>query len=606
MIEAVVRSCLSLFFKTSSNLHAGLIDKSPEKHGGQLVAQVLHEHGVKYIFTLVGGHISPILVSCEEIGIKVIDTRHEVNAAFAADAVARLSGVPGVVAVTAGPGLTNVITAIKNAQMAESPLILIGGAAASLLKGRGALQDIDQIALFKPICKFVATVERVKDIPVVLRKAFQIAQSGTPGPVFIEMPIDALYPYTSVVKEVVPESKAKGFSITNWYLSNYVSRLFAGAWEPQPLTPLPVDIPIATASQIKSAAALLRSAKHPVFVIGSQATLPPTPPANLQAALEKIGAPCFLGGMSRGMLGRDSPIQFRHCRKEALRDADVVILLGSVCDFRLGYGRVLSRKSKIIAVNRDRKALLQNSDMFWSPSLAIQADVGSFVVALAETLGGYSVPAEWISNLRSKDDAKAQANSKKGTEQLDFINPVKLLELLETRLPDNAILVADGGDFVGTAAYILKPRGPLQWLDPGAFGTLGVGAGFALGAKLARPDSEVWIIYGDGSCGYSIVEYDTFVRHKIPVISLVGNDACWGQIAREQIPMFNTGVACNLVHTNYHDVAAGFGCKGIKISTIDEADAALGEAQAAAANGTPVLINALLGKSNFREGSISV
>lgn len=596
-----------------TRLHvSGTIEKSPSKHGGQLVAQVLQSHGVKQIFTLAGGHISPILVACEQSGIRVIDTRHEVSAVFAADAVARMSGVVGVVAVTAGPGLTNTVTAIKNAQMAESPVLLLGGAAASLLKGRGALQDINQMSLFKPLCKYCATITSVKDIIPILREAICAAQSGVPGPVFVEFPIDTLYPYTSVVENVTPQSKTSGKvtlaqRVTNWYLNNYVERLFAGAWEPRDTSPLPVQLPKYKSSDLATCVALLQSAKRPVFVLGSQCTLPPTNINDLRASLEKLGVPCFLGGMSRGLLGRNSPIQMRHVRKDALRDADVVILAGSVCDFRLGYGRVLSRKSKIVAVNRNRENMLKNSDMFWTPFLAVESDVGSFITALAEAAGAYKCPMDWVISLQKKDAVKEEQNEAKGLDVPDkLINPVHLLQQLEQELDDNTILVADGGDFVATAAYVLRPRAPLSWLDPGAFGTLGVGGGFAIGAKAARPDCEIWIIYGDGSCGYSIAEFDTLVRHKLPCVALIGNDASWGQIAREQVPMFQSSVACDLSPCNYQVVAEGYGAQGTLISDHSQIARAIAEAQEHVRSGVPFVINALLAKSSFREGSISV
>jgi len=229
------------------------VESSSKRHGGELVADFLKSHGVRYIFTLVGGHISPILVAAEKLGIRIVDTRHEVSAVFAADAVARMSGTVGVAAVTAGPGLTNTITAIKNAQMAESPLLLIGGAAASILKGRGALQDIDQMALFKPLCKYCATVSSVRNIVPVLKKALQEAQSGTPGPVFVEFPIDTLYPYEMVAKEIGVKGESKSFmqSVVNWYMNNYLQNLYAGAWDPRDTKPLKVNIPFASTEEMQ-------------------------------------------------------------------------------------------------------------------------------------------------------------------------------------------------------------------------------------------------------------------------------------------------------------------------------------------------------------------
>lgn len=591
----------------------GKVETESQRHGGELVMKVLKEQGVKFVFTLVGGHISPILVSCEKNGIRVVDTRHEVTAVFAADAVARMSGVPGVAAVTAGPGLTNTITAVKNAQMAESPLVLIGGAAATLLKGRGALQDIDQMALFKPLCKYCVTVTRVRDIVPLLRRAFYEAQSGTPGPVFVEFPIDTLYPYPMVLREigadgVDPKKKPSLMqSVVKWYLTNHINRQFAGAWDEQDCSPIPPSIPTASIATVTKAADILRNAKKPIIVLGSQATLPPVPATELKKHLEALGVPCFLAGMCRGLLGRKSPLHIRQHRSDALKEADVIILAGCVTDFRMGYGRKLNRRAKIIAINRDSKQLHLNDDMFWKATVSAQGDVGTFIQQLAGLAAGKTTfPETWLNMLQARDKIKETKNEAKGADKTEFINPIRLHQLLENRMDDNSIIVADGGDFVGTAAYILRPRGPLCWLDPGAFGTLGVGGGFALGAKLCRPDAEVWVIYGDGTVGYSIAEFDTFARHNVPIIAVVGNDACWTQIAREQVPMFNSGVACDLVRNDYHVVAQGYGGEGLVVSETDKLEETYTAAKAAAKAGKPVLINAYIGKTDFREGSISV
>lgn len=588
------------------------VDKATKRNGGDIVGDVLKAHGIKYIFTLVGGHISPILVACERLGMKVIDTRHEVTSVFAADAVARMSGTVGVAAVTAGPGLTNTVTAVKNAQMAESPVLLIGGAAATLLKGRGALQDIDQMSLFKPLCKYCATITKVRDIVPILKTALKEAQSGTPGPVFVEFPIDVLYPYEIVysqlgVKEKGPVSFVQ--RIVNWYLRNHISNLFAGAFEQRDLNPLKPVIPKASSSQVQKSIELISKAKRPLILVGSQATLPPVPAEELRKSLEKIGIPCFLGGMARGLLGQYSPIQPRQKRGEALKEADVVILAGAVADFRLSYGRTFSRKSKIIAVNRSKEQLLKNSDMFWKPTIAIEGDVASFITEVANGLKGYKCDSEWVQKLKDKDNDKESANRKKSEEKTEkHLNPLKVLMQTEEVMTDNTVMVADGGDFVSTAAYILRPRAPLHWLDPGAFGTLGVGGGFALGAKLCRPDCDVWIIYGDGSLGYSIAEFDTFTRHKVPVIALVGNDAAWTQIEREQVPMFGSSVACKLDYLSYETIAVGYGGKGYRLDRTneDKIKDVLRQAIKDNKDGHSVLVNALIGTTNFREGSISV
>ncbi|TRZ06611.1 hypothetical protein HGM15179_020498, partial [Zosterops borbonicus] len=305
----------------------------------------------------------------------------------------------------------------------------------------------------------------------------------------------------------------------------------------------------------------------------------------------------------------------------------------TVCDFRLSYGRLFGRGAAVVAVNRDRAQLLRNADVFWRPRLAVQGDPGSLVVSLARSLQGFSCPQEWLQRLRQAEaDTERRNRAKAAVSPPCHLNPLALLQGLEQVLPPQSLLVADGGDFVGTAAYIVRPRRPLAWLDPGPFGTLGVGGGFALGAKLCRPEAEVWVLYGDGSLGFSLMEFDTFVRHKVPVIALVGNDAGWTQISREQLPLLGSAVGCRLAFSDYHAVAEALGGRGflldsaggdtkgdIKGDTGDTGDspgdsgdigdrvvAVLRAAQAECHRGHPVLVNALLGPSDFREGSVSV
>ncbi|KAK1342585.1 hypothetical protein QTO34_015351 [Cnephaeus nilssonii] len=600
------------------------VDKVSIRHGGESVAAVLKAHGVKFLFTLVGGHISPLLVACEKLGIRVVDTRHEVTAVFAADAVARLTGTVGVVAVTAGPGLTNTVTAVKNAQIAQSPVLLLGGAASTLLQHRGALQAIDQMSLFRPLCKFCASVHRVRDIMPTLRTAMAAAQSGTPGPVFVELPIDVLYPYFMVQKEMVPAKPPKGLMgrAVYWYLENYLANLFAGAWEPRPEGPLPLDIPQASPQQVQRCVEILSRAKRPLVVLGSQALLPPTPASklrpvvtltsvylDLQGCRGDSGCPLLPGRDGTGAAGPKPPPAHRQNRSAALKKADVVLLAGVVCDFRLSYGRVLSRSSKIIIVNRNRKEMLINSDMFWKPQEAVQGDVGSFVLKLVEGLQGQTWASDWAEELRQADQQKEKSFREKAMMPVSqHLNPVRVLQLVEETLPDNSILVVDGGDFVGTAAHLVQPRGPLCWLDPGAFGTLGVGAGFALGAKLCRPDTEVWCLFGDGAFGYSLIEFDTFVRHKIPVMALIGNDAGWTQISREQVPSLGSNVACGLAYTDYHKAAMGLGAQGLLLSreNEDQVVKVLRDAQQQCQDGHPVVVNILIGRTDFRDGSIAV
>ncbi len=578
------------------------------QNGGDRVAEVLARQGVRTLFTLCGGHISPILVSAKRRGIHIVDVRDEANAVFAADATARLTGIPGVAAVTAGPGVTNTITAIKNAQLAQSPVILLGGATATVLKGRGALQDIDQLALFAPHVKWATTVSRVRGLVPTLERAFRVALEGVPGPVFVELPVDLLYGEETVREfygakaagdiKTLPDLALQG------YLRLHLARVFAGKDSKVPGERVVVPGDRAEPSQVARALDMLGAAKRPVFVLGSQVTLVPDTIEQTIQSLERLGAPVFLSGMARGLLGKKHPLWFRHQRTQALREADLVCLLGVPCDFRLNYGRQIGARTKLIAVNRSREDARKNR----RPQLLVDSDPALFLDSLAtlaasQRLGPFG---SWLDTLREHDDKRETQIRAEADAQSELVNPLAACRALDEALDDNSVLVADGGDFVATASYITAPRRPLSWLDPGVFGTLGVGAGFALGAKLARPDAEVWIVYGDGSAGYTLMEFDTFARHRIPVIAVVGNDAGWTQIARDQVVLLGDEVGTVLARTEYHRMVEALGGKGFVVTRADELAATFQEAKACARSGVPVLVNIHIAKSEFRKGSISM
>jgi acetolactate synthase-1/2/3 large subunit len=575
-------------------------------NGGDRIARVLRAHGVEFLFTLCGGHISPILKGAKDAGIRVVDVRHEATAVFAADAVARISGIPGVAAVTAGPGATNTITAVKNAQLAQSPVILLGGAAATALQGRGALQDIDQMALFKPHVKWAKAVTRVRDLAPVLGKAFHVARSGVPGPVFVECPVDLLYD-EAVIREWYAASTPKGNSLSDRFVRGYLNyqarRIFsaAGSADDAVIEVAPMSSsPDVIGRSVKRIAA----AERPLLVVGSQALVDAGHADAVATAIERLGIPVYLSGMARGLMGKSHALHHRHQRRKALREADLVLLAGVPSDFRLDYGRNVRRSACLISANRSRLDLKRNR----RPDIAALADAGLFLRQLADALGTSpsSCWHEWQNTLLARDrDREAEIDSN-ASRSGEFINPVALCRSIDAGLPDNSIIVADGGDFVGTASYIVKPRSPLSWLDPGVFGTLGCGAGFALGASLCRPDHEVWVLFGDGSVGYALAEFDTFVRHNIPVIAVVGNDAGWTQIAREQVKMLHDDVGTVLARSDYHKVAAALGGRGILLKSADQTVASLREAQDAAVDGVPVLLNSWLDRTDFREGSLSM
>ena len=576
-------------------------------NGGDRIASVCRSHGVEFLFTLCGGHISPILKGAKDAGIRVIDVRHEATAVFAADAVARLTGIPGVAAVTAGPGATNTITAIKNAQLAQSPVVLLGGAAATILKGRGALQDIDQMALFKPHVKWAHAVTRVRDLAPTIRQAFQVARSGVPVPVFVECPVDLLYD-EAVIRGWYAASTPRGNALPDRalraYLNHSVGRLFAAVDDATDETTGEVAAMPPPSRAIARTAARIARAERPVLVVGSQALVDASQAAAVAAAIERIGIPVYLSGMARGLMGVAHPLHRRHRRRNALREADLVVLAGVPSDFRLDYGRNVRRNACLISANRSRIDLRRNR----RPDIGVIADAGIFLRDLAAELEP-DVSARWNgwqASLVARDTERELEIDRDAGSSAEFVNSVGLCRSIDARLPGSSVIVADGGDFVGTASYIVKPRKPLGWLDPGVFGTLGCGAGFALGASLCRPDHEIWALFGDGSVGYALAEFDTFVRHNIPVIAVVGNDASWAQIAREQVKMLADDVGTVLARSDYHEVATALGGCGLLLQHADQTAACLREAQAAAGNGVPALVNTWLDRSDFREGSLSM
>ncbi|MFW2390193.1 MAG: thiamine pyrophosphate-binding protein [Polyangiales bacterium] len=578
--------------------------------GGSIIGGVLAARGVKQLFTLCGGHISPILIGAEANDIKVVDVRDEVSAVFAADAVARMTGVPGVAAVTAGPGVTNTVTAVKNAQLAQSPILIFGGAAATLLKGRGALQDIDQISLMEPITKWAISIKKVASIGPTVEKALDLAQDGVPGPVFIEVPIDVLYPEEMVREMFMNESGVKdaknlGSKALELYMRGHLYRQFHQphvSLIPPARDSLPPK-PSNKSPHITKVASLLRDAERPALVIGSQALVNSRDADSIADAVNKLGVPTWLGGMARGLLGQHSEIQFRHKRTAALKEADVVVVAGFPFDFRMGYGRSISSRATLVAANLSASEMRKNR----RPEIPVHMHAGDFLRELASVAGPDLGPWDsWFDTLRAREVARDEEIAEQAKAPSDLVNPLHLFQRIEEKMADDAVLVVDGGDFVATASYILRPRKPLSWLDPGVFGTLGVGGGFAVGASLVRPDKEVWLIYGDGSSAYSLAEMDTCVRHGLAPIAVIGTDGSWAQIAREQVPMMGTDVGTVLNRTPYHEVGQGYGAVGLLLDDPAKIDETLDEAKAIAASGKPVVLNVMIASTDFRKGSISV
>jgi acetolactate synthase-1/2/3 large subunit len=539
-------------------------------HGGRLVSQALKRHGVSHLFTLCGGHIQSIYDGCLDDGIRVVDVRHEQTAGHAADGYARVTGKPGVCAVTAGPGVTDVVTAVANAQRAGIPMVVLGGAGPTFYADMGSLQDMDTVALLRPISKWATRVTDIKRIPEYIDAAMRVAQAGVPGPVYLELPLDILMNFHDD-SELPPTGPA----------------------EP----PRPAGDPNA----IARAAELLRNAERPMFIIGSQLRWSPARDAARRLA-EASAAPIFVNGMARGSIPASNPNLFARSRKQAMASADVIVVFGTPFDFRVEYGRAFNAQAKIIQVDLDGAEIGRNR----SVDVAIHGDSGLVLDQILAAMGGQGPQRpEWVEQIRA---AEVRSRSKMAAEidsSSNPPNPLRVCAELGKRLGKDDIIIGDGGDFVATAAYVLSLEWPQLWMDPGPLGTLGVGPGYAMAAKLLRPQSNVVFVYGDGSFGFHALEFEAMVRQNIPVVAVIGNDAAWMQIRRGQVEMFpeDRCVATALDYTRYDRVVEALGGFGAYVETVDELGPAL---DAAFASGKPACVNVKIARSEFRKGSISV
>ncbi|TMQ02984.1 MAG: thiamine pyrophosphate-binding protein, partial [Deltaproteobacteria bacterium] len=393
-----------------------------------------------------------------------------------------------------------------------------------------------------------------------------------------------------------------GAKAVELYIRGHLYRQFRAPAMPE--VHVPVKLPSLRGDNgIERAAEAIKTAQRPVFVIGSQALVGVKDPGRLARALGMLGVPVFLGGMARGLLGRSHELQLRHNRGDALKRADVIVVCGFPFDFRLGYGRGFNRDATLIAANLSPHELRKNR----KPDIAIEMHAGEFLIAVADRISSAGDRWRgWLDELRARERARDAEIAGRAQPSGELVDPIHFFLRLEEAMADDAVLVVDGGDFVATASYIVRPRAPLSWLDPGAFGTLGVGGGFALGAAMVRPGKEIWLVWGDGSSAYTLAEFDSYIRHGVAPIAVIGNDASWAQIAREQVEVLGTTLGCDLRRTDYHRVAEGYGGVGLALTEGARVDGVLAEAKAIAKTGRPVCINVHLRKTDFRKGSISM
>ncbi len=538
-------------------------------HGGRLVARALRRHGVEHLFTLCGGHIQAIYDGCLDEGIRVVDVRHEQTAGHAADAYSRVSLRPGVCAVTAGPGVTDVVTAVANAQRAGVPMICLGGAGPLALADMGSLQDMDAVGLMRSITKSAVRVAETRRIEEYVDAAFRIAQSGTPGPVFLELPLDVLMNFAAEAEGARP--------------------------------PAPIARPGAAPGDVEKVAALLAQAERPMLIVGSELRFSTRPEA-LADFLADVKLPCFVSGMARGALPAGHPSFFSRVRKTALKGTDLLIALGVPFDFRLDYGRpgTLAPAAKIVHVGIEAESLGKNRAV----DVAVHSDPGLFLAALREAVKSKECPS-WLSTLRTEEISRQQKLEAEIANSGDPPNPLRVCAEIGARLGPDDIVIGDGGDFVATAANVIPLAWPQLWMDPGPLGTLGIGPGFAMAAKLLRPNSRVVIVYGDGSFGLHALEFEALIRQKLPVVSVIGNDAAWMQIRRGQVQFYGEprAVATGLEYTRYERVVEALGGKGFWVDKLSELGPAL---DAAFSSDVASCVNVKLGASDFRKNAISV
>ena len=527
--------------------------------GGQLVAKMLKAEGVQTLFTLSGLHIAPIYAGCVEEGIRVVDTRHEQAAAHAADATARLTRGIGVAAVTAGPGVTDALTGIANANAANVPVLLLGGAAPISNQSRGSLQEMEQVDLFTRITKWADRVPSAELVPAYLAKAFRIMMSGRPGPVFLELAWDVLLQ-----------------TVQNPKLPTQYRTLAKTAGDPE---------------YIRRAIEAIASAERPAIIAGSSIWWDDAA-AELAQLAEKASIPVFLNGAGRGCLPQEHPCFFQHTRKDALSQADLVLVLGTPLDFRLGYGDAFRPDARLVQVDVDPSDIGRNRAV----EIGIAGNSKVVLRQITDGLDRMAARTEYFGMLRDRERAKADRLARHEGDAATPIHHSRLAKELSDFANDgdrDPIFVADGGNFVSMAAKSIRLKSPGCWLDPGPLGCLGVGAPFAVAAKLVHPDRPVFVIQGDGSFGFNGFDFDTALRFKLPMVVVVGNDAAWGQIRLPQVAMYGEALspATLLAPTRYDRVVEALGGWGELVTEADQIRPAL---ERALASNTVACVNVML------------
>ncbi|MHB1614129.1 MAG: acetolactate synthase [Actinomycetes bacterium] len=530
-------------------------------HGGHLAVAVAQAHGVSTLFTLSGAHVFPLYDAAvtADPPMPIVDVRHEQTAVFAAEATAKLTRAPGLAVLTAGPGVTNGVSAITSAWFNGSPVLVLGGRAPTYRWGSGALQELDHPPLLAPVTKDAATVATTEAIPAAVDEALRLATRAHRGPVFLDVGMDQLFSRAEV-------------------------RLPAPA---QRVRQAPDD------DDLERVGALLAEAHHPVLVLGSDVWSDGAEhPA--RRLVETTGVPVVANGMGRGVLPAGHPLLVTRARSTAFDEADLVVVVGAPLDFRLGYGRFGGRDgrdpARVVHLVDSPGQVATHVGLAGSAAGDLTAVIDGVLQAWARQPHQADLSG-WVPSLAERCAAAQAADAVDLASASDPIHPARVYGELRTRLAEDAVVAGDGGDFVSFAGRYLTPARPGGWLDPGPYGCLGTGLGYAIAARLARPSAQVLLLLGDGAAGFSLMDVDTLVRHGLPVVMVLANNGCWGLEKHPMRQLYGYDVAAELSQsTRYDQVVQALGGAGETVSDPEQIGPALDRAFAAE---VPYLVNVI-------------
>jgi acetolactate synthase-1/2/3 large subunit len=530
-------------------------------HGGDHAVAVAAAHGVDTMFTLSGAHVFPLYDGAvkAEPPMRLLDVRHEQTAVFAAEALGKLTRVPGLAVLTAGPGVTNGVSAITQASFSGSPLVVMGGRAPANRWGMGSLQEFDHPAVLAPVTKSARTVHQVADVASAVDEAFTLAGSSHRGPTFLDVPMDELF-NSAAVDRPAPASRRRV--------------------EPDP-------------EAIGEIGALLGQAQRPVIVLGTDVWADGAEEAALRL-VEQTGIPAITNGMGRGVVPGGHPLLMTKARGAALGTSDLVLVVGTPLDFRLGYG-VFGGKdgaptAKVVHLADSEAQVSQHAELAASASGDLTMVLDGIGAALEQQLRKPDW-SQWVEQLQAQVAKAVERDTALLQAEADPIHPARIYGELLPRLADDAVVIGDGGDFVSFAGKYVEPKQPGGWLDPGPYGCLGAGVGAAIAARIARPSSQVVLLFGDGAAGMSLMDVDTLVRHKLPVVMVVGNNSAWGLEKGPMQMLYGYDVVADLApQTGYDEVVKALSGGGETVTDPRRIGAALDRAFA---SGVPYLVNVI-------------